>query len=273
MWGLMAYNWLGADVEVSSRGAIALGMQEFVLDLMFSESSLGEKVVGAFGMVPSRAFQAWGDIKPMLLSDREEPLTSAEVLEGVSSLLAITSTWNNIQKGVFMQNMGQLVDSRGNVLVENGNFNLATEVATMIGFQPSEAARTRQRESLVRARQEHRAAVADAVVQHYWNYVNAIGRAENDTEKAKIIRHYTLGTEVIMKSLGNEGERQKVRESVNARLERSDDRMSRSIKAYIEEFSDGRVLDMSTLIEAMKSKGIIRNDMEFPEDTDEDNEE
>lgn len=265
LWGVFAHSWLGADVDLSNRGAIASGMTEFTLDLMFSEASMGEKVAGAFGTIPHRAFKAWSTIKPMVLNDREDALTDAEVLRGISAIASITSTWSNVQKGYFMHRMHQLNDSRGNIVISNKDFDINTEVMTMLGFQPSELKRVRDRESLVRSSKEHRKQVTDSLVRHYWNYVQALKGTENDEERSRIIQHYTLGTQVLLQSL-REGEKQKVREALSKRLETGEDRYSRSIREYIEEFSDGQVLELSNLIEASRTNGLIQNDLEFPEE-------
>lgn len=269
MWGVFAKQWLGVDVDLSNRGAIAAGMTDFTFDLMFSEASLGEKAVGAFGMVPHRSFQAWKTIKPMLMSDTDIPMTKGEFLLGLNSLASVTSTWNNVQKGWFMARFNQLNDTRGNLLIEGFDFSTETEVMTMLGFQPSEIQKVADREALVRSRKEYRIQVTSSLLNHYWDYVQVIQSAETDKERDQIIERYRAGTLVLLKSLRNEGERDAVRESMQNRILNGQDRRSKAIREFIETFADGQVLAKGSFVEAATASGIITNDLELPEEEEE----
>lgn len=261
-WGLFANTALGADIDLSNRGAIAAGMTEFTLDLMFSEAGVGEKVMGAFGTVPHRFFKAFKTIKPMVANDSDQPITSEEIMMGLNSLASITSTWNNMDKGRFMLDMQMLVDSRGNAIIKDGNFDNETIWFTMLGFQPSELRRIRDRDGLVRSRKERRAQVTSDLVGHYWNYVRAYKGADNDAERDVIADRYEAGTRVLMASLRSDGERQKVRESLNAKLTNPEDKRTKSIREFIEEFSEGQILELGSMVAAAKASGVIQNTSE-----------
>ena len=265
-WGVYAKQFLGADVDLSSRGAISAGMTEFTLDLMFSEASMGEKILGAFGMVPHRSFQAWKTIKPMLMSDTDIPMTRAEYMKGLNALASITSTWNNARKAAFMHRFHQLNDTRGNRVVEDYDFAIETEIMTMLGFQPSEQGRVADRELLVRSRKEYRSQITNDLMNHYWNYVQIMANSEDGPEKDKLIERYRAGTLVLLKSLRNEGERDAVRAAMQNRILNGEDRRSKSIREFIETFADGQVLAKGSFVEAATASGIITNDLEFPED-------
>lgn len=266
LWGVFAYTWLGADVDMSNRGAIANGMMEFTLDLMFSEATIGEKAIGAFGMVPHRTFDAWKQIKPMVLNKSDAPMTDEELMIALRAVGRIASTWNNAEKGYFMSRFHQLNDSRGNAVVRNENFNVTTEFMAAIGFQPSELKRVRDRDTLTRSRKEYRTKVTDALVDHFWNYTEALKNADNDKEIQDIITNYNYGTQYWLSSLRNEGEIQQVRQALNTRLQNMEDAKTRSIRQFLEEFSDSQVLSMGSLIASMRAKGLIQNDVSLPDE-------
>jgi hypothetical protein len=261
-WGVYFNTVLGADVDVSNRGAIAAGMSEFFLDLALSEAPVYEKLIGAGGMFPHRVFNAWKDISPMILSETDVPLTGAEIRLGLNSLASVTSTWSNYEKGRFMKNMNTLIDTRGNQIVKDEQFDDDTIWFTMLGFQPSELRRTRDREGLVKSRKEYRAQVTDSLVNHYWNYLIAYKSTDNVKEREQLITRYSAGTKSLMASLMNEGERQKVRASLNTRLTNPVDRKTKSIKQFFEEFADDQVLSWGSLIASSKAQGIIKSTSE-----------
>lgn len=266
LWGLYVFQALGADVDIASRGAIASGLEVLASDLMFSDASIVEKMFGAFGTIPHRFYNAYTVLKPMsvgALFHGADP-TAAEIRMGVNSILGITSTWNNYQKGLFMERMNMLIDSRGNIIAED-DFNFSTELATKIGFQPAEARRTRDRELMVRASKDYRKQVTDTLLNTYWRYIVAIKDAETEAEKQKLTKNFEIANLVIAKSLRNQGEVQKVNESLLNRIRDGRDRQTRSIKAFLREFNNEQTLAYGTIVSSLQAQGIIRDDL-FDED-------
>lgn len=257
MWGLWFNSILGGEIDVAGRGAIAEGMVETVLEMMSSDSSLGEVIVGASGSLPQRFFKAFGEIRPMIMNGSETPITKEEVIESASTLAQVMSSWNNFQKGYFMMRMQRVVDGRGNPIVDNKDLTM-TSYLQMIGFQPKDVATTFELERLVRGRQEYQAGVADALIQHYWNYVTILYDVKSPTQREAIMRNYEAGTRTLMASLGNDGERASVKQRVRNRLINPQTRQERAIKKYIETFADGRVVDMTNMLDAARTTGLIQ---------------
>lgn len=257
MWGLVFNSYLGADIDVAGRGAIAEGMVDTVLEAISSDSSVGEVIVGASGALPQRFFKAWSEIKPMVLNGGETPITKEEVIESASTIAQVMSSWNNFQKGYFMMRMQRVVDGRGNPIVNNKDLTM-TAYMQMIGFQPKDVATTFELERLVRGRDEYQAGVADALIQHYWNYVTILYDVESPAKREAIMRNYEAGTRTLMSSLSNDGERASVKQRVRNRLINPQTRQERAIRKYIETFSDGRVVDMTNMLDAARTTGLIQ---------------
>ena len=267
LWEYFIFAGMGADVDVASRGAIADGITEFTTDLIFSEAPITEKILGAFGTVPHRFYKAYKVIEPMALGAmfHEEKLTNEQILQAVSSLASVTSTWNNIQKGLFMNRLHMLIDSRGRVVVSGDDFKTETEVMTMLGFQPSELQRVRDRDALVRGRKEYRSQVVDSMVNNYWLYVQTYKGADNDAEREQVIKNFKIANTLIAQSLRNEDEVRKVQEAFKDRVEKGEDEKTRSIRQFIEEFNDSQVVGAGTIIQSMLANGMIQNDLQVEE--------
>lgn len=257
MWGLMFNSFLGADIDVAGRGAIAEGMVDTVLDLISSDSSVGEVIVGASGALPQRFFKAWKEIEPMVLNGSETPITREEVIESASTLAQVMSSWNNFQKGYFMLRMQRVVDGRGNPIVNNKDLTM-TAYMQMIGFQPKDVNTTFELERLVRGQEEYQAGVADALIQLYWNYVTILYDVESPAKREAIMSRYKAATRSLMAQLSNDGERASVKERVRNRLSNPQTRQERAIRRYIETFADGRVVDMTNMLDAARTTGLIQ---------------
>lgn len=153
--------------------------------------------------------------------------------------------------------MQRVVDGRGNPIVNNKDLTM-TAYMQMIGFQPKDVATTFELERLVRGRDEYQAGVADALIQHYWNYVTILYDVESPAKREAIMRNYEAGTRTLMASLSNDGERASVKERVRNRLINPQTRQERAIRKYIETFSDGRVVDMTNMLDAARTTGLIQ---------------
>jgi hypothetical protein len=141
-------NYLGADVELASRAALANGIQSFLIDLMNGNDGIGWRAAGAFGTVGQRVTDLLDQaVWPVLgLAYDDEPITKEEwgVFAGnFGTLLAqVPSSSRNALVAHIMNDMNILYDKKGQVVAWK-DFNPQTEFFTAIGFSPSERERVR----------------------------------------------------------------------------------------------------------------------------------
>lgn len=256
MWGLAFNSLLGADIDVANRGAIAEGMMDQLLDIIHSDSSIGEILVGASGSLPQRLQRVYKQIRPMMLNGSNEPLTQEEALHAVSTLATVASSWNNFQKGMFMLRVGRITDSRGNPIIDGKDITM-TAYMQMFGFQPKDITTTFDLERLVRGKEEYIREVSNSIITHYWNYVTILDGVEDESRRDRIMKNYEAGTRMLMATL-NEGEQERVREIVNRRLSDPETRYERAVRQYIEAFADNHVTEFVDILNTTRASGLIQ---------------
>lgn len=260
-WGWMALSAFGADIDIANRGAIASGIETFTADLLFSDSTLSEKIFGAFGQVPLRFYQAYKKIQPYAMYHLET-LTfpdAGTLTRAVGNLASVTSTWNNIEKGIFMREFNMLKDRNGYPVTKPGEveFSLGTQVGQMLGFQPSVSGRIFDMDNLSKSVKEHRATVANSIVQVMWDYSREVETAKNETHEAEIIQKYSEMQAILLQSLRTPRDVQLVTEAVVNKMTAKSKR-SKAIRAFLEEFNDGRVADVNSIHAGFVSRGILQ---------------
>lgn len=140
-WGFTAMQLMGADIELSGRGALMRGVSDFVDNWFVKESSAAEKFLGAFGSTQQRFFDS--------LTKRLRPMTVAGIgdidfadIGGllVAPVFETLSSYNNAQKAIIMERLDAAY-SRSNRKVAEG-FNTQEAIMQAIGFQPTKVAET-----------------------------------------------------------------------------------------------------------------------------------
>lgn len=260
-WGWFALSAFGADIDIANRGAIASGVEQLSEDLIFGDSSLGETMFGAFGQVPLRFFKAYNEIKPYAIAHLETGTVPdiATVTKAGSALAKVTSTWNNAQKGIFMQEFNMIQDSRNKPVTKPGEVGLSTGtiVSQMFGFSPSISGRIRDMDSLNKDIEEHRSNVANTIVQTMWDYSKEVDTADSEEERQRIVDKYASVQQVMLGSLRTPRDKRLVREQVQ-RILTSKSKRSKTVKKFLENFNDGRVADIHTLHASFISRGLLQ---------------
>lgn len=258
-WGWYALSAFDADVELGSRGSILSGLEVLALDMMFKEAPMMEKLTGAFGVIPSRFFQAYKRIAPLMIAPLSaNSLPSKEEFFLASSHLAsVASSFNSVQKALIMRNYDELRTSRGDVLVKK-DFTAGTELFTAFGFQPSDSRLVRDLETLNRDKKEYRKALVDMFVSTYNDYSRLIISADSEEEEEKIIERFSLAHTLLMQTISNPNDRVLVAQSLRARLTNPTDKKTREIKTFLENFNEGRISDLHSISASMRTKGILR---------------
>lgn len=134
-WGFLTYEALGLDIEMSSRGSLVRGISDFIDRWTFEESTMADKMLGAFGSTGTRFWDEFTrQIRPFTLSNAVnlEPIDAVKV--ATLPVLRSISTWRNTEQAIMMQRLGISVNTRGAVM-ESGDFDPLDVVAQAIGFQ------------------------------------------------------------------------------------------------------------------------------------------
>jgi len=258
LWGYMALAGLGADVDMSKRGAILSGVENLTTELMFGDSTFGEAMLGAFGQVPTRFFNAYTRLKPLMLhsiTEAELP-TGSELAVTLQELTSILSSMNSAQKAIFMHNRDQILDKRNNVIAEK-DFNLATEILVGMGFQPSSVARTYEMDAMVKNAREHRSAVTSSIVMVMNSMSREIDGVIGTEKEAEVIDKYVKMQAYLLSNLKTDRDRDLVIKAVKGKLT-SDSKETKAVRAMLQEFNDGRVADLHTLHGNLKARGLIQ---------------
>ena len=226
-----------------------------------SDSTVSEALQGAFGQIPLRFFNAYDNIKPMVLyalQSKKFP-SQADWLKAVGNLASITSTWNNFYKGLFMQRQNMLIDTKGAAITNPGEIELSlgTEVAQMLGFAPSEIGRIFEMESMIKQNKEHRANMTNSIVQVMWDFTREVKTANNETERAEIINKYADMQAILLQTLPTYRDKSLVITAVESRMTDGSKR-SKVIKAYLEEFNNGQIANLETLRSQSQARALLQ---------------
>jgi hypothetical protein len=121
--GLMewaAYAVTGEHLSISQRVSIPAGIETFIDTIIREDSTLGEKVAGAFGEVPGRFYEAANDLLPLFVGytkDMENFESAPAVVDTVSELSDVVSSFRNIHKAFMWEHQKAVLDNKGNPLV------------------------------------------------------------------------------------------------------------------------------------------------------------
>ena len=135
-WGLV-FATLGADVEVSKRGAILNDLQDLAYDYILGDKTTAEAMTGAFNSIAGRTADGWKRLQPLALSmvDPDIPVTQEDFLVAMDAIGDLSTSWTNASKAYTMLMYDQSFSRSGRLLATE-NFNPQTVVATAMGFAP-----------------------------------------------------------------------------------------------------------------------------------------
>ena len=190
--GFFTREIVGADVEVSGRAGLALGVIRTIGDIFTAEDpawqrllgpsfTSGERIIGAAKQLSilgeaSEMFRSLESIEPMLLSPRAhtQNLNRSDLLATMKDigliLATIPTTGRNILKANIMRTQGQIISRKGTVRIRD-DFNAETEMGVALGFQPTAESRLRHIEEIVFANKDHMNDAVGAMMQIYHRYV------------------------------------------------------------------------------------------------------
>jgi hypothetical protein len=128
---------LGADVDVSKRGAILNDLQDLVYDYLLGDKTTAEAMTGAFNSIAGRTMDAWKRLYPLRLStiDTEVPITREDFMVAADAIGDLATSWSNLTKAYTMMMYDQSFSRSGNLLATE-DFNPQTVLMTAMGFMP-----------------------------------------------------------------------------------------------------------------------------------------
>lgn len=140
-WGATSHWIFGADIELASRGSLLRGVSDTIDNWFVQESSIQEKLLGAFGSTQTRFWDSLTyNLKPFMLSEYEPDWEDAASLL-TSPFLDVVSTWRNQEKAAYLEKLDAIYSQNGR-LMDTKDFSWTEELAQRIGFQQTSSAET-----------------------------------------------------------------------------------------------------------------------------------
>ena len=258
-WGMIALSAFEADVDLGKRGSTASGIEDFTFDLLFSDKKISEALLGAFGQVPHRFFQAYGKIKPMFIgADNETVWPSKEQFaSAVWEVGKITSTLSNADKAFMMANWNLILD-RNNMVISDDPQSAGTIFGQALGFQASVAGRVRDLQTVNREQSEYRKKIANMITNNMWTYSKIATAADlTDAKRAELIQRHTDTNTALLQGLGSNRDRQLVREAIRSRMQNPTTIEEREIKKFIQGHSQGQLTELQTWKSTLTTRGVL----------------
>ena len=117
------------------------GITDFVDNWFIQESSIGEKMLGAFGSTGQRFFDTLAaKLRPLSIQTMGELDFSDYASIVTAPILNSFSTYNNAQKAILMDRLDAAYSRSGRVVAEG--FSLGEVIMQAIGFQPTAVTET-----------------------------------------------------------------------------------------------------------------------------------
>lgn len=258
-WGWFALATFDADLDISRRGSTTSGMETFVFDLLASNASVGEKLLGAFGQFPTSVFKAFNRIKPMVIANAVnlELPSKSQLTMAVMHASQVLGSMSNVDAARFMFFMQMTRDTRGYPEDDEG-FSLGTVMARSFGFRPSTSKNIRDLNSFSKALEDHKKNIKDRMVDTFYNYALELELASNEEDEALILHKYEQVSAILMQSLPTDKDVNDVRDAVNSLINSGETKKTKTIKRFLNNFVDGQVSRLHTIGAQLKADGIMQ---------------
>lgn len=225
-WGFTTLGIFGVDAEVASRGSLIRGVTDFVDNWVYSESTIGDKLLGAFGSVNNRFWDTLvDDLRPIMFSPHQMDAIDIAKLP-LMPFLESVSTWRNAEKAVFMQQIDAILDQNGNPTVGR-EFEIKESIMAAIGFQLSDEAKIYDLNDMSQNVLDANKRVVDMLIDRMNEDIWRKEAGLFSEERAKETSQFYA---VVYGSLGYDRQ-QDVREAVRRRVE-GDSKLAKAIRKY-----------------------------------------
>lgn len=250
-WATMAM--FGIDIDVGQRSSLANGINQFVDQMLFEESTVAEMMMGAFGTTATRFWDGLtGTFEPLSLG--LAGVRHIDPYQASTLLLEPISSWRNSSKALFMHRFNRIIDRRGSAVLHK-DFSPAEEIAQAIGFRLTQEVQVRQLRDINKAKADLRADVVNTAVETIWNYSVKMEFTE-DHEQLKQQTRDKLA--LLIQSLDTNYERKLAREAIEKRLTEGKDQYSREWRKFRQNHNDGSIDILQTWHNRLVSDGLIQ---------------
>lgn len=250
--GFVGWTWLklfDADSDVSPSSSLAQGIESILDTMLFEETTLLEKLLGASGTVMDRfLLPTMGLPKALALTYIGEgtPIDYAKVV--ANPFLSTLSSWNNAQKAMFMADHGRITDSQGNDVVRR-DFTTGEILSKALGgFDTRDYSDYFRMNRVLMNRQDYRKKLSAEIVNVYHQ---AATKAINGTLTDEDIDNVQASIAFLTAGL-NQFEMQQVRESVRNSLSDTKNKAHETWTEYRKVFGNGtmnNLIDMRAMVD------------------------
>lgn len=219
-------------LSVSSRVSIPQGIESFIETMLRSDSTLGEKLAGAFGEVPGRFAEALNDILPIFVGYTQdmESFDGPQAVADIGMELGdIVSSWRNIHKAYMWEQAQAILDNKGTPIIPLDPEEDASLIfAKALGIEPRAIEDYYSLSRYNSLNKKDLQNVADAWIKIAVNYANSpqMGTPEGRKRVANMISFINRGL--------TEEQRADVAKSVINRLRKDDYRITQELLDAVE---------------------------------------
>lgn len=196
-WEWMVFQ-VGADIDISKRGALIGSIHESIIDLAIDSESPLELFAGPSFSPFNRFFDSFKKFVPFATASAINlELTTDLFTQGLSLLLSPLSSFKSSEKAVWMHYMNTIKSGSGDPLVWK-DFTLATEIATAMGASPSDVQRRWDLEKLNQSVNKSVKSATDLLI-HLDNKGYSILNTRDMTESEKIV--YQAARAIVLQGI------------------------------------------------------------------------
>lgn len=195
-------EWLGVDVNVAQRGAVAGGFYQAIKEALF-ERKLIEVAAGASGGITGqRSYETVRQLWNLGSVTDEAPagseLSDRTWFAAVSTMMAMSSHWRAQTLAHEMYHNKLFRDPRGNLIMRKGDMDVLDYIATAAGYQPAELQAIYLAQEKDRSEQERYADKATSFIATVRKLVDIDGGgySPEEAENVQIVWNALMGAEV-----------------------------------------------------------------------------
>jgi hypothetical protein len=250
-WGATTLGIFGVDAEVAKRGSLVRGVTEFVDNWMYSESTMASALSGAFGSTQTRFWDEFStQMAPMTLGAHPtDALTMIKI--PLMPVLETISTWRNVEKAIFMQTTGLIIDKKNNIVIEK-DFSVMESIAKAIGFQLTAESQIYTLTERTKHVADTNMRIADAVIERMTQVANR-GSLGILTDAYK---NETSETYALMFGAVDPARQKDIMKSVKARIRR-DSKETRAINQYIKKVYGSVTSGLSLMADGILGTSLV----------------
>ena len=256
-WSTMAM--FGIDVDIGQRSSLANGINQTLDNLLFDDSNIATKFMGAFGSTATRFWDGFTDLmSPLSLG--LGATTKLDAYRAASLMAEPISTFRNMSKAIFMHNFNKIVTKNGHTVLSR-DFTTSEEIAQAIGFRLSDEVRVRQIRDVVQAKKDYLTDTTNAIVHVYYDYskLAKLGLVNTD-EQDKVRQKIAL----MIQALDNPHDQNLVREQVKNVLANGQDQFTQGWKDYRNYFSNNQIDTMLSWHTKLRNDGLLQQNPVLP---------